>query len=362
MGACLTTVAICLLLSTGQPEAGPTAGEVLQAYTRALDATRSFVSQAEIVSHQDFEFDANFDPHSFGTNQAIKALGLVSRMGVEFHTDGIRTRRIQYAWGDLGFYAHQKNVPETQPQYNFVNWDGREFCAHSSTANDPAKRGIVQIGGLEKDGAPGLFTRHSESYILGYHSDERVDRVLRGAEGLSVAPRMEKIGDANCYVLKSETDRDAISLWIDPEHGYHTAQAETRRVTGDLRRAKTVRTTRLENVRFEEIDGVWVPMEADILEECFFDVGGKKGHTRAKHHYRRTQFVLDPDHDRLGSFDKCLETNPELLDGTPVCRDDDPQTYVWRDGKVVPHIGASGSRSKGQRRVRESGRRRTRYR
>lgn len=362
MATYLTAAAICLFFSAGEPERGPTAAELLQRYTRALDVAQSFISKAEIVTHQDYKFDAHFDPHWFGTDRAIKALGLISRMRVEFRTDGFRTRRIQYAWGDLGFYSGQRGITETRPDYHFSNWDGSTFCVHSSTADNPAQRGVVQIGGIERDGAQGLFTRHSESYILGYHGDERVDEVLRRAEELSVSPRMEKVGRSTCYVLKGETDSDAITLWIDPAHGYNAAKMETRRITGDLKQAKTVCVTKLENVRFQDIDSVWVPMEADILRDRFFDIGGKKGHIREKYHYKRTEFALNPDHDRLGSFDKPLGTNPELLGGTPVHKDGDPRTYVWREGKVIPDAGGSRIRSQSPGRTRQSNRRPTRRR
>lgn len=311
----------------------PTAFELLDKYTRALHTTRSFVSNSETISHQDFEFDANFDPAYLGTANAMKAKGLKLWMRVEFATDGKCTRRKQYAWGDVGLQV--RNVDKAQPSYFFSNWDGNDYYCHSSVANNPAKRGVVQIGGLRKDQGATQFCRHSESYVLGYHSDERLDTIVRRAKKISLSKEMENVGGSDCYVIKAETANTTISLWIDPEHGYHTARAETRSITG-VKHSKTITTTRLENVRFERIDGVWVPMEADTFKQKMFDINGKKGLTREESHYKRAKFVLNPDHDRLGSFDNPLESDPELLEGTAVYKVGDPTRYIWQDGKLIP--------------------------
>ncbi|MHC4560361.1 MAG: hypothetical protein ACYTFW_14335 [Planctomycetota bacterium] len=322
----------------------PTALELLDKYTRALDSTRSFTSKADIVSHQDFEFDENFDPAWMGTARAIKATGLKLYMRVEFCTDGKRTRRKQYAWGDISF--RQRNVDETQPSYFFSNWDGNDFYTHASIANDPAKRGVAQIGGLRKDQEETQFCRHTESYLLGYYSNERLDTILRRAKRISVSHEMEIVGGSDCYVIKAETGNGTISLWLDPEHGYHAAKVETRSITGDLKRAKTVRTTRFGNVRFQKIDGIWVPMEADTFKRVMYDANGKKGSTREENHYKRTEFVLNPDHGALGSFDNPLESDPELLEGTPVHIHGDPIGYIWQDGQLVPDKDKPAPRKK----------------
>ena len=291
----------------------PTALELLGRYTRALDSTGSFISNAETVSLQDFEFDANFDPAHLGTSNAINIKGLKLWMRVEFVTDGKRTRRKQYMWGDVGLQAGK--VDKARPTYFFCNWDGNEYYCHSSVANNPAKPGVVQIGGLNKDQGATQFCRHSESYVLGYHGDERLDKILRRARNISLSDEMENVGGSDCYVLKAETHNGTISLWIDPEHGCHTAKVETRTKTGNPKPENVINTTKLENVRFERIDGLWVPMEADLFKHKTFDINGKKGSIREKSHYKRTGFVLNPDHDELCSFDNPFESNTELLEG-----------------------------------------------
>ena len=321
----------------------PTALELLGKYTRALDSTGSFISNAETVSLQDFEFDANFDPAHLGTANAINIKGLKLWMRVEFVTDGKRTRRKQYTWGHVDIKGG--NVDKARPSYFFCNWDGNEYHCHSSIANNPAKPGVVQIGGLRKDQGATQFCRHSESYVLGYHSDERLDKILRRAGNISLSNKMENVGGSDCYVIKTETANGTISLWIDPEHGYNTAKAETMFKTGNPKPDNVITTTKLENVRFERIDGLWVPMEADTLNQKMFDINGKKGSIRKKSHYKRTGFVLNPDHDTLCSFDNPFVSNTELLEGTQVYKVGDPKNYIWRGGKVVPDEGRPSSRN-----------------
>jgi hypothetical protein len=318
---------------TPAPSPASTAEKLLGRYTAALDAARSFVSKAEVKSRQDFEFDAGLDPARFGS-RAVNAHALVVHSRIELRTDGVRTRRITYEWGDVSLW--QRAVDESRPSYRFSNWDGSEFYSHSCEAGNPAKAGIVQLGGIKKGEGWKQLIRHAESPILGYLGDERLDTVLRRSQSLSVSPRTEQVGGSPCHVLEGKTTNCTFRLWLDPQHGCNAARAESITITGDLKQSKSAHTTKLDNVRFERIDGVWIPMQAHILKEKRFLVDGKKGFTRDVTHYKRTQFVLNPDHDALGSFDDPFEGDAELRDGTLVLKNGDPQTYAWKVGKLVP--------------------------
>lgn len=60
------------------------------------------------------------------------------------------------------------------------------------------------------------------------------------------------------------------------------------------------------------------------------------------YHYKRTKIVLNPDHNKLGSFDDPLENpsnDPELKNGTRVLMNHLPIYYTWQDGKVVDKTG-----------------------
>ena len=187
-----------------------------------------------------------------------------------------------------------------------------------------------------------MSRRPPASYLVGYNmeSDERMDSILRKAQNISVSSRMENVGGFDCYVIRAETDKGTLSLWIDPAHGYNLAKAEARVSEGDfscsyrLKRGES-RVTTLENVRFEKVDGVWVPMEADVSQHRKY----RGGTVNEDYHYKRTDFVLAPDHDAPGSFDNPIENaknDPELKNGTDVRRLGDPDTYIWQDGKLTP--------------------------
>ena len=66
----------------------------------------------------------------------------------------------------------------------------------------------------------------------------------------------------------------------------------------------------MENVRFRKIDDIWVLMEADIEYDRTFRNGS---FYRSKYHHKRTEFILNPDHDALGSF-----IPDDIEDGTTV--------------------------------------------
>jgi len=96
----------------------------------------------------------------------------------------------------------------------------------------------------------------------------------------------------------------------------------------------------LKNVRFEEIDGIWVPMEADRGSH---NIGDPESFTKDDTHFKRTKIVLNPDHDKLGSFaDPLLEdpnNDPELRNGTRVRLNRRTTRYFWQDGQVVDKDG-----------------------
>jgi hypothetical protein len=172
---------------------------------------------------------------------------------------------------------------------------------------------------------------------MGYYAiqDERLDRLLRRARTLSVSHRPENVGGTDCHVLNAELTNGTCSLWLDPHHGYQAARAHLRIMKLGPGRDRITRISKLETVRFVEISGVWVPMEADTSNEVVFFCNGKNGSTRERIHCRRTEFMVNPDHEALGSFADPFKSDPHLLERTTVHKVGDPGEYVWQDGKIV---------------------------
>ena len=86
----------------------------------------------------------------------------------------------------------------------------------------------------------------------------------------------------------------------------------------------------LENVRFEKIDDVWVPAEADIRVRRELEDGRIMGINK---HCERTYIDVNPDFEAAGAF------VADIPNGTLIAV---PQIsgirYIWRDGELIPNL------------------------
>jgi hypothetical protein len=159
-------------------------------------------------------------------------------------------------------------------------------------------------------------------------------------------PKPEKLRGSVCYVIEADTKRGEFKVWLDSEHGYHPAKIEVFVALGDdigdpgnpriITRADGItRQYAMSNVRFEKVDGIWVPMEADSRSHVV--LGSPDKFSSGRGHFKRLKIVLNPDHDALGSFKdplKNLELDPELQDGT-VFYTGDQTKGTWSSGKAA---------------------------
>jgi hypothetical protein len=135
-------------------------------------------------------------------------------------------------------------------------------------------------------------------------------------------------------------------VWLDPAHGYNVSRIN-RTATGGHKESGHLmpRGDRASGfvliARFEQIEGIWVPVEAE--QKTAYTSG--RLFRRSHSHYKRANIVLNPDHDKLGSFDNPLENpanDPELKNGTRVriiLPNSDRVKATWQDGKVVDESG-----------------------
>jgi hypothetical protein len=202
--------------------------------------------------------------------------------------------------------------------------EGRDYAA--DTVGGPGNRGSEVMGYFYGDIRP----------------EERVDRVLRQAPSIRLRDRLERVGRSRCYVIEALTERGRYTLWIDPEHGYNIAKAEVFRnarqcdvVFGEHWKGKMkMAYASLSNVRFKKIQDVWVLMEAD----CKTDGEGINGKGWNKLHYKRTEVVLNPDHEALGSFVPDVEDGQEVEDLADFMEEDEgpgPDPFFrWLNGAI----------------------------
>jgi len=308
----------------------PMAWELLDRCTQALDSFRSIVVKTEIASEFEWRYDKNWHEPVF-RGRADKGR---SYKRTEFRTDGRRIHSREYTWGHIS--PMDPSVPKERPFYNLLNYVNKQVYRHSAQTA-PDARGLVLVYQRPD------FTMRDLLSGYAIQSEERADAILRRAESICVRPKTEPIGGSDCYAIDAETDSGRISVWIDPAHGHQLAKVEARGTEGDLYWGKPLPrgqqvNSRLENVRFEKVDGIWVPAEADIRMENHY---GRGSFSINKRHYKRTQILLNPDHDALGSFDNPLENpknDPLLRNGTKVriTTDSDRKRYIWQDGKLIP--------------------------
>jgi len=329
-----------ILASAVAPQAiaveNPSVSELLDKYAVTQDKLRSsFIGKIEVSTK--FE----------GVNRGRPSMkrGQVYEMNrkIELRSDGNRCYAYQKIWG-------RRSIGNTSEEEAYVSirlWDDETFYHYGiSPLSRTNKNGTVTLSYPKNfnhmrwwQAAPGRTIR---GYFPGV--DERIDTELRQATTISVQPQREDINGSQCYVINARTKGTKgtkgceFRIWIDPEHDYNIAKAIVKRGWASWnrpeRRPKAPKgnaEVELRNVRFKKIDDVWLPVEADYRRERE-DVTGD--YEKDFIHLKMTEFVMNPDHDALGSFKHDFIPNGARvrLAGVPGI------TYTWQDGELIPNI------------------------
>ncbi len=327
----------------------PPASELLDKYTRALDSTQSFISTWESSDVSSYLIP------SWG----MQATDVKQYARGENRTDNKGRKYCKsYSWGYCS--ASYPNLSEDDPQY-VMDVIGSDFTyRHDRKIGDNPfdYKGRIDY---RKEGTKGWDTpdrKHwgyfdngdTNSALLGYfYTRARLDRILRDKKRVYVHPKPEAINGSLCYVLEADTRYGEFKLWLDSEHGYHPARIRATVTIGHdigdpgsphiITKAEAItRKFIVDNVCFENIHDVWVPMEADRTTNII--LGSENGFSRSKVHFKRTKIMLDPDHHALGSFKDPIENptvDPELRNGTEIRLNlGDGINRMWQNGKPVP--------------------------
>jgi hypothetical protein len=249
--------------------------------------------------------------------------------------------------GDFRAYYRPKDAhsaedgsPVSADQYYTYLWDRERYIEHyrGPTLDDSHAYVSSSRKDIKDAITRGYFGAGS---ILGflYGDVEQFDSILRQADSICVRDQPEQVGSAACYVIDAKTKSGTYTVWLDPEHGYGIAKAVVHKGPEDLRFGRPPDSYKsapyeheifsIRNVRFKNIEGVWVPMEADFR----IDSKGPNRASMTDIHHRVTELVLNPDHDALGSF------VPDVENGTKVYIEEAPGiVYTWQDGKLIPNI------------------------
>jgi len=330
----------------------PSVSELLDKYTQALDSTQSFISSWEYSGIG----SCNIPSWGMRMNNAK-----VFQEG-QYRTDNKgRSYERSYRWGQVG-----GSIASKDKAYYLICIIGDGFTyRHDRPLGQTKYRGhlnyrekgtqgwdisaIKHWGYLERNDTNNLF----QGYV---QTRARLDTILKKARRISVRREPERIRGSVCYVIEADTRRGNFKVWLDSGHGYHPARIQAFVGVGDdigdpgtphiiTRKEGITRKYTLDNVRFENVDGVWVPMEADRKHHIV--LGAPEKFSSGKGHFIRKKIVLNPDHDALGSFEdpmKNPDLDPEIRNGTKVSLNlGNGIKHTWRNGKPVAEADDKGN-------------------
>jgi hypothetical protein len=310
----------------------PTAFEILDKYAKTQDKLQSFIVKFEHTPYQ----------ASSSLPGQLPRLGKGQAGGFdEIRFDGKRSKSLFRLWGHVGMSP--EFTPKDRAKYGSRLWDGETFFQYGGQEKHASFPfgSVTQITNFKDNIEEGRKTFCHARFKLGgyfYGDHERADSILRNADTISVRDKTQSIGASDCHVIDAVTKHGKYTLWIDPLHGYNIAKAIARKTRGDLwshgvLKGKAKIFFSLRNVRFKKIDGVWVPMEADTYSSQTWSKGEfwkSSGHTK------RTEFIMNPDHDALGSF-----LPDDIRDGAKIYSINGIRTkgYKWQNGGPVDENG-----------------------
>ena len=290
----------------------PSALELLDKYATNLDKVSSFIVKNETVATVK-------EPNEEKPN--------ILHYDMDARVDGEKSRIFEKQWFD----PSSKDKPFTidNPYLSDLLWDG-ERCLNYRVGT------IVTLSD-EKAAKHALSAMFSGVALFGiwYNYDERLDAVLRKIEAISVRDKLEKVDTNDCYVINAKTTTGTYTVWFDPQHGYQIAKAEIHLGPGShylnsLLVEDESCFISIRNISYNNIDGVWIPMETDIHEELK-SPKSERNFINDLHH-KITEITLNPDHESLNSFEQSIPNGMPVIDLTLGIK------YTWQDGKLIPDV------------------------
>jgi hypothetical protein len=317
--------------------------KLVEKYTKALDSTASFISHYEKIGEYRGNFPASHPFHSRYGGKEFR-YNMFGR-GVYKFKENKGYYNHEYNWGY--FNEDYKNLPEDRPMYRmWIRTKDLSYFHQVNKYGSPFDSARRRESTTETIVPPDCIV--GISHLLGYvDTEERLDEVLREADHISVRDTGEIVRGSACFVIDAHTNYGQFSIWLDPEHGFHPAKITHEAQAGERLHHHIIPVGSIaagysDVLQFKRVDDIWVPVEANAGYHR--TIGSPAYYMDEDVHYKRTRIVLNPDHDKLGSFaDPIFEdpsNDPELKNGTRVRMElNDVQTeYTWQDGKLIPSI------------------------
>jgi len=317
--------------------------KLVDKYTQALDSTASFIEHYERTGVYRGHIPPNHPFYSMYGSKKFRNKSF--KRGVFKFKENKGDYHHQYSWGNFG--TSYKNHPEDKPIYRvWIRAKDFSYFHQAYKGRNQSGSATWRKGTRQKIKTP-ITCYVGISHLLGYiDSDERLDEVLRKADSISVRKKTENIRGSECFVIDADTKYGRYSVWLDTEHGYHPAKVRRKAKEGEYTHHHIISkgslgTGYLDVLQFKQVDDIWVPVE--VKAGFHRTIGSPAYYLAEDKRYKRTQIILNPDHDKLGSFaDPILEdpnNDPELKNGTHVTLNNQPTEYRWQDGKVIDDKG-----------------------
>ncbi len=318
--ATLGLVFLMMLIQMPLVAQGLTPAELIERYSVNADHLISYRILCE--SSQEFHMDADPNKIDMGYRRS------------DIRKDDTRAFWRWHQWG--GVVGTSRFAPEEEATYHSILWDGRTFSNYR--APEKMQEGVVVFDeDPRRREVDSLRYLNVASPLFGYYpnSFDRVDRMLREAQDISLRERTESIGGSDCFVIDAVTQHGTYTVWIDPEHGFNVARVEIHadRYKGHLYLGNSIQSRHWSFVllihEFQKAGEAWAPVEATQKEvNTLPGMGGYSSTT----HVQVTDLSANPDHDSLGSF-----VRDDIGDGTwgwhvPF----DQVKCVWQQGDFVP--------------------------
>jgi hypothetical protein len=320
--ACVFCLAFCYAAHAKQLSVT----ELLDRYAANQDKLKSFVAKTEVIT-------------THLSQDAPAQQPRTERTMVEFrYEDSGSDLAVYYGWRDLD--RGDDGIWGPEDRWKTYLWDGKRYYDYyRAPVLESSKVTITSDEDYVKHAIAIVYD--GAGPILGIlHGDlDRFDSMLRQSDSISVRSELERVGLVDCYVIDAKSEHGTYAVWLDPEHGYGIAKAVVHKGPEDLIHGRPPssygnmesykgESFLLENVRFENTNGIWVSMEAD------FRMVTEKDRTYTwQNHYKITEIAIDPNHAELQSFVLDVEN------GTRVKITEAPGIkYTWQNGEIVADI------------------------
>lgn len=320
----LSLISVC----HGQP---PTASELIEKYRQTMKKIES-ISYDYLLSRK-------------GYDSTISSTPQIEKFKVQVKTDGNRVDHRARIWAN---YADRDNpdIECVEPREKSFMWDGDSFYTYRwmSEGSNTNSRAFIERNDNEKQAHLAIDDVSGPLRGIMYGDFDRIDIILNKSDSLKVSRRKEKTGDSDCYVLLAEGDYGKYKIWFDPDHGYNIARARVLKKQDDIAwrglplgppaahkdskhpNMKKTLSFCLENVKFKNINGLWLAVSADFRTKITF-VSGRT--STADSSLTCDNIVIDPEYD-VNDF------KPDnIVEGTLVSIVPSQIKYRWIDGKPV---------------------------